>query len=78
MFEKEITSIVNNYLIDVRSYNLDQLVTSEMDLNDMGLESVDIISIIAIIENKFKMNLLEMDGIFECKNIRDISGLLKG
>lgn len=77
MIEREIVDIVNNYLIDVGVYKKDQRISPDDDLSSIGLESVDIVSIIAIIENKYSVILFELDSIFECKTIKDLANLLK-
>lgn len=72
MTREEIISRVNKALSDQFELSVEQLVPEAHIKNDLGLDSLDIIDMVIVIEQEFDFKLPDKNAVLKIETLNDI------
>jgi len=72
MNNQQIINLINTSLSEEFELALENLVPEALIIDDLRLDSLDIVDMVVVLENAFQFKIREEDSIREIRTLRDI------
>ncbi|NLC71449.1 MAG: acyl carrier protein [Desulfuromonadaceae bacterium] len=72
MTDQEIIDLINISLIEEFEIEAEMMTPEANIYQDLGLDSLDIVDMVVVLENAFKFKIREEDGIRDIRTLGDI------
>jgi len=78
MTDQEIVALINSTLADEFELNIDDMVPGAALKDDLGLDSLDRVDMVIVLEKAFKFKIREEEAIREIYTLGDIHNFVIG
>ncbi|MBN1141360.1 MAG: acyl carrier protein [Deltaproteobacteria bacterium] len=72
MTDQEIIELINSSLIEEFELEAERMTPDAHIYQDLGLDSLDIVDMVVVLENAFKFKIREGDGVRDIRTLGDI------
>lgn len=78
MTDQEIVALVNSSLAEEFEYDPESMTPETTLFEDMGLDSLDVVDLVIVLETAFGMKIREEGAIRQIRTLGDIHGFVIG
>lgn len=78
MTDQEIIELINSSLIEEFELETEKMTPEATIYEDLGLDSLDIVDMVVVLENAFRFKIREEDGIRDIRTLGDIHRFVIG
>ncbi|NLV24083.1 MAG: acyl carrier protein [Deltaproteobacteria bacterium] len=78
MTDQKIIELINSSLIEEFELETEKMTPEATIYEDLGLDSLDIVDMVVVLENAFRFKIREEDGIRDIRTLGDIHRFVIG